>query len=272
MANVYRYRHGATRPRSLAFKAAVAVQIGDCCFRDASDSYTLKPASSYTYQSTIATPSAPTVANTTTTLATGLTNAATGVKVSYNFPWGEGALSNAGSATPTANAGILLSGVALPDPVISRNIYVETAAASGTYKLWGVDFGGNTVITGYGIGRVPPTAVATTALEFTQYLFHNSFAGVAAQQYDGTNANIYGVKDGMIRFDPVGVFEFDCASATFKAGDLVGMAKASGSNLENQKVVAVAHELLAIGRVYENATTVTTVKVDIRSILETLLS
>lgn len=59
--------------------------------------------------------------------------------------------------------------------------------------------------------------------------------------------------------DPVvcatsGVFEFDCDSATFAIGDLVGPAKQSGNALENQKVAAVASAARAIGRVIKQVT------------------
>ena len=99
----------------------------------------------------------------------------------------------------------------------------------------------------------------------TQTAAHLMFAGVAMQAYDGTNVNAYGIKSGKIRVATDGVFEFTCASASFKVGDLVGPAKASGNDLEDQKVVAVATELLAIGRVVEATTSATTVKVRITS-------
>lgn len=102
-----------------------------------------------------------------------------------------------------------------------------------------------------------------TALSNTQTNLHPLFAGVAMQQYDGTNTSAYGLKDGKLRIATDGVFEFTTASASYKVGDLVGPAKASGNALEAQKVAAVATEALAIGRVVESTSSATTVKVRI---------
>lgn len=104
----------------------------------------------------------------------------------------------------------------------------------------------------------------TTDLPTTQGNFVKQFAGVAAQAYDGSNGNAYGIQDGNLRVDTAGVFDFACASATFNAGDPVGPAKDVGNNLTGQTVVAVASLADAIGRVvqaYPNATT--TVRVEI---------
>lgn len=75
-----------------------------------------------------------------------------------------------------------------------------------------------------------------------QQLFHNNFAGVAMQQSRvGDTAPI--------RVATAGVFAFDCASATFEVGALVGVNQPSaGPPLSNQIVVGVAAENLAIGR------------------------
>jgi hypothetical protein len=105
-----------------------------------------------------------------------------------------------------------------------------------------------------------------TDLATTQAAFHLVFMGVAMQSYDGDAApHDIGLKDGKIRIATEGVFEFDCASATFAAGALVGPAKQTGDLLEPQKVVAVATESLAIGRVQEAVASATKVKVRIRS-------
>src|SRR5262245_45301868 len=106
----------------------------------------------------------------------------------------------------------------------------------------------------------------TTDLATTQTNYHLVFMGVAMQSYDGAAtpaAAPYGLRDGKIRLGTEGVYEFDCASANFAEGDLVGPAKQSGNLLEPQKVVAVATELLAIGRVQEGGTALTRVKVRI---------
>ena len=59
------------------------------------------------------------------------------------------------------------------------------------------------------------------------------------------------------------IYDYNCASASFDVGDLVGPAKASGNALENNKVVAVATIDAAIGYVIKKATSVTTVKVQV---------
>ena len=109
----------------------------------------------------------------------------------------------------------------------------------------------------------------TTNLATTQPLFVAQFIGVAAQSYDGTSFTTaptsYGIQDGNLRVDTAGVFDFKCASATFNAGDPVGVAQdGSNSNLAGQTVVAVSAVANAIGRVvqaYPVATT--TVRVEI---------
>lgn len=107
------------------------------------------------------------------------------------------------------------------------------------------------------------TNIATTQTAFTPL-----FLGVAAQDKVTTVARVHGNSDdNVIRVATGGVWEFDCASANFAVGDKVGPAKASGNALEDEKVVAVATEALAIGRVVESATSATKVKVQILSAL-----
>ena len=81
-----------------------------------------------------------------------------------------------------------------------------------------------------------------TDLATTQEAFHDAFLGVAAQRSRD-------VDDKPLLVATRGVYEFDCAAATFELGALVGPAKTAGNNLESQKVVAVATENLAVGRV-----------------------
>ncbi len=55
--------------------------------------------------------------------------------------------------------------------------------------------------------------------------------------------------DRSIRVATTGVFELDCAAATFEVGDLVGAVEnGGGTALEDQKGVGVATPNLAIGR------------------------
>lgn len=266
MADSNRYRYGDTSPVVAPVATAQAVSLGDAV---ALESNTITRAEDESWQSAVATPSAPTVAASAATRGTALTNAATGVKVSANFPWGEGALSAAGSATPTAAFGLKVTLAALPTAALSWNIYVEDSAGSGTYKLQQVTTvsAGIVYVDSYGTGAAPPSAVNTGATEMTQYNFARYFLGVSAQR-KAANVATVGTGGGpanFMRASASGVFEFDCASATFVDGDLVGMAKASGNALESQKVVAVGHASLAIGRVRVGGASLTKVKVAIRS-------
>lgn len=262
-----KYRYGETNPVNIAFKSGVAVNIGDLCYIDEGDSYTVKPAGSYTWGSAQSTPSAPTVADSGVSVGSNLTNGATHVKMSANYPWGEGVLSAAGVATPTTHAALLVSAVALPLYATSWNYYVETSAGSATYKLAAVGQGEDKLIFAYGNGRVPPASPATiTALLATQYPFIERFIGVAGQRYDGTNAAAYGIQDLKLRIDTSGVYTFDCAaSSSFNSGDWVGPDKASGNALLPQQVVAVSSPALAIGRVTRAFTSVSAVDVMIEA-------
>ncbi len=94
------------------------------------------------------------------------------------------------------------------------------------------------------------------SLAATQEAFHDSFLGVSSQ------------KSAVLDVDPItvntrGVHEFTCASASFVNGALVGPAKQTGNLLEDQKVVAVATENLAIGRVVGHHSSVTKVTVEV---------
>lgn len=97
----------------------------------------------------------------------------------------------------------------------------------------------------------------------TQTDFVASFLGVCAQRKNSgsTQPGTGGGPAGFVRVDTVGVFEFDCATATFNIGDLVGPAKDTGNALLSQTVVAVGSKVAAIGRVNEGGTNLTKVKV-----------
>lgn len=83
-----------------------------------------------------------------------------------------------------------------------------------------------------------------TDLPTTQSGFHDVFLGVATQRSRSGDVEA-------IRVATSGVFEFDCAAATFELGVLVAPAKQAGNALESQKVVALTagNENKAIGRV-----------------------
>lgn len=72
--------------------------------------------------------------------------------------------------------------------------------------------------------------------------FHNNFIGVAMQSSPAG-------EDQSIRVATAGVFEFDCVSAAFNVGDLIGVDEdSSGTKLENQVVAGVNNKIYAIGR------------------------
>jgi hypothetical protein len=75
-----------------------------------------------------------------------------------------------------------------------------------------------------------------------QELFHDKFAGVAMQASRNGDTQ-------PIRVATAGVFEFDCLSATFEVGKLIGVDEtAAGTALEDQVVAPVATANLAVGR------------------------
>lgn len=75
-----------------------------------------------------------------------------------------------------------------------------------------------------------------------QETFHDNFVGVAMQASPAGESE-------PIRVATSGVFEFECASATFEVGDLVGGSEnGAGNALESQVVEGVAAENLALGR------------------------
>lgn len=92
----------------------------------------------------------------------------------------------------------------------------------------------------------PASSLAwNNTLAATQADFHNAYLGVAldARLASTTTA-------GNILVATKGVYQGDCAalSAATDLGTPFGPAKASGNALENQKVVEVANNTLAIGR------------------------
>jgi hypothetical protein len=107
----------------------------------------------------------------------------------------------------------------------------------------------------------PASALADAGSESAnQIAFHDNFVGVAMQRSRAGDT-------APIRVATSGVFEFDCPAGTFEVGDLVGVDEAaSGTQLEDQVVVAVMGTSQAIGRCAKRAATnVTRVLVDIVS-------
>jgi hypothetical protein len=89
----------------------------------------------------------------------------------------------------------------------------------------------------------PASAQADAGTEAAnQEAFHDKFAGVAMQASRNGDTQ-------PIRVATSGVFEFDCLSATFEVGKLVGADEnGGGTALEKQIVAPVATANLAIGR------------------------
>lgn len=124
-------------------------------------------------------------------------------------------------------------------------------------------------IVGLSSGNVVNAADTTwdTNTSTTQAAFALLFLGVSAQSKTANVARVFGNgADNIIRVDTAGEFEFDCATANFAVGDLVGPAKDTGNALLSNKVVAVATENLAIGRVVKAGTNITRVRVRILSV------
>lgn len=100
-----------------------------------------------------------------------------------------------------------------------------------------------------------------TNLATTQEAFHDKFLGVSLDRSRSGDTD-------PIRCGTGGVYEFDCAAATFEIGDLVGPAKQTGNALESKKVVAVATANLAIGKIAKRyGSNTTKVLVEIGSVL-----
>lgn len=81
-----------------------------------------------------------------------------------------------------------------------------------------------------------PASMATFggSLTVAQENFHDQFIGVAMQRSRSGDT-------APIRVATSGVFEFDCAAASFEIGARLGVDdNAGGTALENQKVIAVA--------------------------------
>jgi hypothetical protein len=108
----------------------------------------------------------------------------------------------------------------------------------------------------------PASALSYGAsLAATQETFHDSFVGVAMQASASGDTSEIRVATG-------GVFEFDCASASFEVGGRIGVDdNVAEDELIDQQVVAVSASSpeLAIAKVAKRATSTTRVLVQINS-------
>lgn len=92
-----------------------------------------------------------------------------------------------------------------------------------------------------------------------QQLFHDVFFGIAM---DASPAGVVNT----IRVATTGTCEFDCASASYEVGDLIGPTEnGAGNALLNQSVIAVGNPNAAIGRCARTAASSTKVLVEIVS-------
>lgn len=76
------------------------------------------------------------------------------------------------------------------------------------------------------------------------------FAGVAGDQRLASETAVTGTAptgDGDRMVIPEGIFDCDCAAATFEFGDLVGVDRTATPNNYNQQVVGVTGSILAVG-------------------------
>jgi hypothetical protein len=88
----------------------------------------------------------------------------------------------------------------------------------------------------------PASMLAESTKAANQEAFHDSFAGVAMQRSRAGDTTA-------IRIATSGVFEFDCASATFEVGALLGPDQPTGDTaLTDQQLASVGAENLAVGR------------------------
>jgi len=103
----------------------------------------------------------------------------------------------------------------------------------------------------------PASAMINQGSEaLNQDVFQSFFLGVALQKNGAQtnellplNSTVVRMPANVIEIATTGDFEFDCASTTWKTGDLVGAANnAGGTALLNQSVKTAASASLAIGR------------------------
>ena len=273
MPDVFRYRYGDTNPTKVAYKNGVAVSIGDLCYIDAGDGNTIKPASALAWGTAIASPAAPSAVSAGVAVGSAFGTGNFNVTMTFTTVYGETAESAATTVAMTAGQALKVSTQALPAGATGVKVYCENAAASGTRFLLGALVGNQSqqfFAPPDTTSPAPPTGTSLGALQVTQYAFVQSYLGVNAQRWDGTNLTT-GSKDGTLRVDTTGVFDFACASAAFNVGDLVGPAKDVGNALLPQTVSAVANKYLAVGRVELAGTALTTARIRLMTAKAALL-
>lgn len=244
-----RWLQADAAPRPLPVATAQQVAAGDMvCFTSSTVANIIR-AQDITFASAYSTPNAPTVAAGGAGTGDGpLTANPTHVKISYNFPWGEGPLSAAGVATPAAGGSLTVSGtpMTLVAPATSVNVYVETSAGSGVYQLYATTTAGYLVVFAYGAGQVPPsTTVAMTALAVTQFNFHQLFVGNSASFKDPNVAAVAGYgQNNLILCYTNGIYYADLDQLyTWLPGDMFAPA----GNLTSSPTALQSQVLASLG-------------------------
>lgn len=118
-------------------------------------------------------------------------------------------------------------------------------------------------------GLVTPASSFTwdTDLATTQAAFVALFYGCSQQLKTANVARVHGNgDDNIVMIEMGGVREYDCASADFVFGQLLGPAKQSGNALENKKLVGVASESLATHICVRAGTSLTRIQAKMRAI------
>jgi hypothetical protein len=277
--NFFRYRYGDARCIKAPWKTAFGINIGDLVYTDPADSVTTpdgyalfptKPAGSFTFSTAIADPTtAPTVADSGgVVLGAGFSGGT--YKAAYTIVTADGAESGPSSisagTTITATHGINLTiGAALPAGVVAVNWYLSAAGGSTVFFVVQTLNGQGVTLTGPGPGTLaPPAANGLSALVLSQIAFAKQFVGTSAQFYDGnalTALTPYGVKDGYVRIDTEGTFDFPLlAAASFNDGDFFGVGTITGTSLDPQTIAPVKYKAQAIARVVQGGTLLTTVR------------
>jgi hypothetical protein len=101
---------------------------------------------------------------------------------------------------------------------------------------------GDLVYLDSGVAKSASSQADQGTLAANQEEFHDQFLGVAMQASPSASTD-------PIRVATTGVFEFDCASATFEMGDLLGAnEEGTGTALEDQDLIGVATPNLSVGR------------------------
>lgn len=109
----------------------------------------------------------------------------------------------------------------------------------------------------------------TTDLATTQAAFVLLFFGCSQQLKTANVARVHGNSDdNIVMIEMSGVREYDCASADFTFGQLLGPAKQAGNALENKKLVGVASKSLATHICVRAGTGLTRVQAKMRDLAQ----